>query len=82
MDHNLLLAKLDYYDIRGVAKKWFESYLNFLGPLLFLVYINDLHKYVTYPKVYHFADDNNLLQSDNSLKNVPKPMNFDLKNLS
>ena len=53
-----------------------------LGPLLFLVYINDLHKCVIYSKVYHFADDTNLLQSDNSLKNVAKQMNFDLKNLS
>ena len=108
MDHNILLAKLDYYGIRGVAKKWFESYLNnrkqfvtlnetdsslkpvstgvpqgsVLGPLLFLVYINDLHKCVKYSKVYHFADDTNLLQSDNSLKNVAKQMNFNLKNLS
>ena len=53
-----------------------------LGPLLFLVYINDLHKCVKYSKVYHFADDTNMLQSDDSLKNVAKQMNFDLKNLS
>ena len=53
-----------------------------LGPLLFLVYINDLYKCVIYSKVYHFADDTNLLQSDNSLKNVAKRMNFNLKNLS
>ena len=53
-----------------------------LGPLLFLVYINDLHKCINYSKVYHFVDDTKLLQSDNSLKNVAKRMNFDLKNLS
>ena len=53
-----------------------------LGPLPFLVYINDLHKCVKYSKVYHFADDTNMLQSDNSLKAVAKRMNFDLKNLS
>ena len=27
-DQNILLVKLDYYGIRGVAKEWFESYLN------------------------------------------------------
>ena len=53
-----------------------------LGLLLFLVFINDLCKCVKYSKVYHFANDNNMLQSDNSLKNVAKWMNFDLKNLS
>ena len=27
VDHNILLEKLDYYDITVVAKNWFESYL-------------------------------------------------------
>ena len=108
VDHNIILEKLDYYGIRGVAKTWFESYLNnqkqlvtlngsdssfkpvstgvpqgsALESLLFLVYINDLHKCVKYSKVYHFADDTNMLQSDNSLKNAAEQMNFYLKNLS
>ena len=50
-----------------------------LGSLLFLVYINDLHKCFKCSKVYHLADDTNMLQSDSSLKNVAKQMNFDLK---
>ena len=108
VDHTILLEKLDCYGIRGVAKNWFESYLNnqkqfvtlngsdspfkpvstgvpqgsALGPLLFLVYINGLHKSVKYSKVYHFADDTNMLLSGNSQKNVAKQTNFDLKNLS
>ena len=75
--HNILLEKLVYYGIRGVAKTLFESYLNnrqhfvtlngsdssfkpistgvpqrsVLGPLLFLVYINVLHKCVKCSKV-------------------------------
>ena len=67
VDHNILLAKLEHYGIRGLPNEWFCSYLtnrqqfislnNFdsdplqitcgvpqgsvLGPVLFLVYIND-----------------------------------------
>ena len=31
-----------------------------LGPLLFLIYINDLHVAIKYSIVHHFADDTNL----------------------
>ena len=32
-----------------------------LRPLLFLIYINDLHAAIKYSEVHHFADDTNLL---------------------
>ena len=32
-----------------------------LGPLLFLLYINDLNQAIKLCKVHHFADDTNLL---------------------
>ena len=50
-----------------------------LGPLLFLIYINDLHKAILYSKVYHFADDTNLLNISKSSKKFQKQMNIDLK---
>ena len=39
-----------------------------LGPLLFLIYINDLHKAIQHSHVYHFADDTNLLNINTSPK--------------
>ena len=35
-----------------------------LGPLLFLLYINDLNQAIKFCKVHHFADDTNLLYLD------------------
>ena len=32
-----------------------------LGPLLYLIYISDLHCAIKYCKVHHFADDINLM---------------------
>ena len=37
-----------------------------LGPLLFLIYINDLHAAIKYYLIHDFADDTNLLPVDNS----------------
>ena len=49
-----------------------------LGPLLFLVYINDLHCAIKYCKVHHFADTN-LMNFQVSLKTINKQTNHDLK---
>ena len=50
-----------------------------LGPLLFLVYINDLHKAIIHSKTYHFADDTHLLNISDSAKRIQKQVNIDLK---
>ena len=52
-----------------------------LGPLLFLIYINDLHKAIINSHAYHFTDDTNLLLIDKSPKKINKLMNQDLSKL-
>ena len=53
-----------------------------LGPLLFLIYINDLHKAIKYSKTRHFADDTNLLLGNTSMKQLKTQLNKDLKTLN
>ena len=83
VDHQILLAKLYTYGIRGKLLAWFKSYLSdrdqtvvvkgshsypakvqsgvpqgtVLGPILFLIYINDLSKCIKHSVISHFADD-------------------------
>ena len=53
-----------------------------LGPLLFLIYINDLHQAIKYSAVHHFADDTNLLTTGLCIKKIQVQVNHDLKCLS
>ena len=52
-----------------------------LGPLLLLLYINDLNQAVIFFNVIYFADDTNLLCLSNSIKKLNKEINADLKQL-
>ena len=104
VNHRILLSKLNHYGIRGVANKWFSSYLSnryqrvslngifssrvpvtcgvpqgsILGPLLFLIYINDMNSAMKFSTTYHFADDTNLLYSHKSINILRKRLNKDL----
>ena len=52
-----------------------------LGPLLFLIYINDLNKVIKFSFMRHFADDTNVLYTNKSLRKINQRTNFDLKNI-
>ena len=107
VDHQILLAKLNHYETRGVSNDWFKSFLSnrnhyvsingyesdiaaincgvpqgsVVGPLLFLLYLNDLNQAIKFCKVNHFPDDTNLFCLGNSIKKLNKLVNADLKHL-
>ena len=50
-----------------------------LGPLRFILFINDLHQVVEFSTVHHFPDDTNMVLIKKSLKKVNRYINSDLK---
>ena len=52
-----------------------------LGPLLVVLYINDINQAIKVCKVHHFADDTNLLCLSNSIKKLNKLVYANLKYL-
>ena len=74
-NHNQYVS-LNVYESCGIPQG------SVLGPLLFLLYINDLNQAIKFCKVHHFADDINLLCLSNSIKKLNKLVNADLKHLA
>ena len=108
VNHDILLKKLEYYGIRGIAQKWFKSYLSdrmqcteigdtqsklnyikcgvpqgsILGPLLFLVYINDIILSSNTLKFTLFADDTSLFYSHKNKSEASNILNTELSKIS
>jgi hypothetical protein len=117
INHDLLLAKLELYVLRGISYEWMKSYLtdrsqfveihhmdqntlkiktvistlkeikygvpqgSVLGPLLFLMFINDLPHVIQNAEVVLFADytsilitENNTLLLNEKIQNVRKQL--------
>ena len=66
-----------------VSVKYDVQQFQFLGHLLFLIHISDPNQNpINFCKVHHFADDKNLVEFSNSVKNIMKYINIDMKNLT
>ena len=78
---------MQYVSIDGILSDLLE--VNFgvpqgsvLVPLLFLLYINDLHNSIRFSSPFHFADDAGLLNIQDSIRTINKILNKDLRELS
>ena len=85
--HSYLSNRTQYVTINGVDSKIMQMKHgvpqgSVLGPLLFLLYINDLRQCITHSITRHFADDTSLLIVNSSLKKLKNQLNYDLKCLS
>ncbi len=107
VNHDILLAKLYNYGIRGVMYNWLCDYLSnrrqyttvngnnsdihfincgvpqgsVLGPLLFLIYVNDIQRALPNSNPKLFADDTNIFVVGKSLNEVELKANECLNQL-
>ena len=104
IDHDIMINKLNFYGVRGLALDWFKNYLHnrkqyvefkkeisetrsitcgvpqgsVLGPLLFIIYTNDLPQSIQNSKCILFADDTTIYTSASQPSEAYNMKNIDL----
>ena len=78
---NGLITSLYGFDSEYRNMKYGVPQGSVLGPLFFLIYINDLRDGIKSSTVHHFVDDTNLLAFQ-CIKSVQIQINLDLKSIS
>ena len=107
LDHNIILAKLSNYGIRGVLLNWFKSYLSnrkqfvkikgntssmqtvvcgvpqgsILGPILFILSINDMCNISDKLKYILFADDTSVFMSHKNIQSLQQDFGNEINKL-
>ena len=79
--------RMQYVSINGISSDLLK--VNFgvpqgsvLGPLLFLLYIHDLHNSIRFSSPFHFANDTGLLNTQDNMHVISTTLNKDLRELS
>jgi len=84
---SFLSNRKQYVSINGVDSEYLDITCGVpqgstLGPLLFILYINDLQYSLKFSTASHFADDTCLLYDSKNPKTLETNLNYDLKKLN